>query len=96
MFSFGYRDRKWQIIKDICFILVGLVLIWKGRFFGVLLGAAILSWYGYSLYLQIKLAKAEKAQQQDVSAPQPQGPADDGKIKTTNLSDAKEVNFEKE
>lgn len=96
MFSFGYRDRKWQIIKDICFMLVGLILIWKGRFFGVLLGTAALLWYGYSLYLQIRLAQAEKAQRQEASAPKPQGPADEGKITITNLSDAKEVKFEKE
>ena len=95
MFSFGYRDRKWQIIKDICFILLGLVLIWKGRFFGVLLGAAALFWYGYNLYLLIQIGKAEKAQQREASAPQ-QEPADEGKITITNLSDAKEVNFEKE
>ena len=96
MFSFGYRDRKWRMIKDICFILVGILLIWRGRFFGALLGVAALSWYGYDLYLQLKLRKAEKEQEAAASAPQQTTPADEGRITITDLSDAKEVKFEKE
>ena len=100
MFSFGYRDRKWRIFKDICFSLVGVVLIWKGSILGVIIGAAALAWYGYDCILQCKALKAEKdaAAQQDqpTRSSGPSTPSQDGKITITDLSDAKEVNFEKE
>ena len=99
MFSFGYRDRKWRIIKDICFLLIGAFLIWKGRFFGVLIGAGAISWYGYDLYLQFKLRKMEKEQQAAASQPQQQAPSQEqesGRITITDLSDVKEARFEKE
>ena len=100
MFSFGYRDRKWRIVKDVCFSLVGLLLIWRGSFLGTIIGAAALAWYGYDCVLQYRALKAERkaaaAQDQPTRNSGPSTAQQDGKITITDLSDAKEVNFEKE
>ena len=100
MFSFGFRDRKWRIVKDICFSVVGLILIWKGRSLAVIIGAAALAWYGYDCVLQYRALKAERkaaaAQDQPTRNSGPSTAQQDGKITITDLSDAKEVNFEKE
>lgn len=94
MFSFGYRDKTWRIIVDICLILAGALLLWRGRFFGGILGIILLLWNGYDLYLLYKMNKARKEQAH--TAEPPQTSAQDGKITVTDLSDAKEVNYEKE
>ncbi len=39
MFTFGYRDRKWRIVKDICFVAVAILLLVRGGTFGIILGA---------------------------------------------------------
>ena len=60
MFSFGYRDRKWRMIKDSIFVVIAFMLIWRAGFFGVLLGCIALVWYGRDLYYQIRAAKLER------------------------------------
>lgn len=106
MFSFGYRDRKWRMIKDSIFVVIAFMLIWRAGFFGVLLGCIALVWYGRDLYYQIRAAKLEKeaareqekaeARRQDRPQQQSAQSPDDGRITITDLSDAKEVNYEKE
>ncbi|MBR1705972.1 MAG: hypothetical protein IJ721_04180 [Bacteroidales bacterium] len=93
--TFSYTDRTWTLVKDALFIFVGLVLIVRTRFWGVLIGAAAVWWYGRDLYYQVKAARKEK------KACAPESPAQkqsdpDGKIQVTDLSGAKEVDFEKE
>ena len=88
MFTFGYRDRKWRIVKDVCFVAVALVLVVKGRVFGIILGALAAFWYGRDLVWQVQALKAEK--------PAKETPGDKDKITITDLSDAKEVDYEKE
>jgi len=106
MFSFGYRDRTWRIIKDSIFVVIAFLLIWRTGFFGVLVGCIALVWYGRDLYYQIRASKLEKeaareqekadAKRQDRPQPPSGQTPDDGKITITDLSDAKEVTYEKE
>ena len=96
MFSFGYRDRKWRIFKDVCFIIIACVLIARAGVWGVILGALALAWYGRDLYYQLRAVKLEKEASRSSKASQGQSTEADGKITVTDLSDAKEVNYEKE
>ena len=89
--------------KDLLFILVALFLIVKVRKFGAVLGVLALLWYGRDFWYRIKALAASKGPKRDpVERPgeprRPEGTpiVDDGKIQVTDLSDAKEVDFEKE
>jgi len=88
--------------KDLLFLLLALVLIVKGRFFGAVVGGLMLLWYGRDFSLRIKALGQTKESRRDVERPsEPRRPddtpiVDDGKIQVTDLSGAKEVDFEKE
>ena len=88
--------------KDLLFILVALFLIVKGRFLGAVVGVLALLWYGRDFSFRIKALGATKETRRDVERPseskRPDAPTavDDGKIQVTDLSGAKEVDFEKE
>lgn len=89
--------------KDLLFILVGIFLIVKGRFLGAVVGILALVWYGRDFSYRIKQLGASKEPRRDpVERPsEPRRPSDgpvvdDGKIQVTDLSGAKEVDFEKE
>jgi len=89
--------------KDILFILVSLFLIVKVRRFGAVLGVLGLLWYGRDFWYRIKRIQASKEPKRD-TVEHPGGQkrtentpiVDDGKIQVTDLSGAKEVDFEKE
>ena len=62
-------------------------------------GALGAFWYGRDAYFQAKALWQEKhykAPEAPKDGPNTQAPQDDGKVTITNLSDAKEVDFEKE
>ena len=89
--------------KDLLFILVALFLIVKVRRLGAIIGVLALIWYGRDFYYRVKaLGSAIPRERDDVN--RPAEPArdndapiiDDGKIQVTDLSGAKEVDFEKE
>ena len=88
--------------KDLLFLLLGVLLIVKGRFFGAVVGGPMLLWYGRDFSLRIKALGQTKESRRDVERPsEPRRPddtpvVDDGKIQVTDLSGAKEVDFEKE
>lgn len=88
--------------KDLLFLLLGVLLIVKGRFFGAIVGGLMLLWYGRDFSLRIKALGQTKESRRDVERPsEPRRPddtpiVDDGKIQVTDLSGAKEVDFEKE
>ena len=88
--------------KDLLFLLLGVVLIVKGRFFGAVVGGLMLLWYGRDFSLRIKALGQTKESRRDVERPsEARRPddapvVDDGKIQVTDLSGAKEVDFEKE
>ena len=89
--------------KDLLFILVALFLIVKGRFLGAVIGVLALVWYGRDFSFRIKQLGAVKEPRRDgVERPSESKRADDtpivddGKIQVTDLSGAKEVDFEKE
>ena len=88
--------------KDLLFILLALLLIVKGRFLGAVFGILALLWYGRDLWYRGKAFLASAAPKRDVERPtEPKRPddtpfVDDGKIQVTDLSGAKEVDFEKE
>ena len=89
--------------KDLLFILVALLLIVKVRRLGAVVGVLALIWYGRDFYLRVKALAAATPRRRD-GVERPQEPArdddapiiDDGKIQVTDLSGAKEVDFEKE
>ena len=88
--------------KDLLFLLLGVFLIVKGRFFGAIVGGLMLLWYGRDFSFRIKQLGQTTESRRDVerpSEPRRQNDApvvDDGKIQVTDLSGAKEVDFEKE
>lgn len=100
MLSFGYNNRWIRLVKDILFAGVCVWLISRGSVLAVIVGALGLFWYGRDAYFQGKVLWQEKhfrpANTQTQSGPGTQTPSDEGKITVTDLSDAKEVDFEKE
>ena len=89
--------------KDFLFILVALFLIVKGRFLGAVIGVLALLWYGRDFSFRIKqLGQTKDPGRDPVERPsEPRRPddtpiVDDGKIQVTDLSGAKEVDYEKE
>ena len=88
--------------KDLLFILVALFLIVKGRFLGAVLGVLALLWYGRDFSFRIRQLGQTNESRSDVErSSEPRRPedapvVDNGKIQVTDLSDAKEVDFEKE
>ena len=88
--------------KDLLFILVALFLIVKGRFLSAVVGVLALLWYGRDFSYRIKALGGTKETRRDVERPsEPKRPdatptVDDGKIQVTDLSGAKDVDFEKE
>ena len=88
--------------KDLLFILVALLLVVKGRFLGAAIGVLALLWYGRDFSFRIRQLGQTKESRRDVERPsEPRRPddapvVDDGKIQVTDLSGAKEVDFEKE
>jgi hypothetical protein len=99
--------QKQQILltlgKDLLFILVALFLIVKGRFLGAVIGVLALLWYGRDFSFRIRqLGQAADSKRDNVERPSETRRADDtpivddGKIQVTDLSGAKEVDFEKE
>ena len=88
--------------KDLLFLLLGVFLIVKGRFFGAVVGGLMLLWYGRDFSFRIKQLGQTKESRRDVErSSEPRRPddapvVDDGKIQVTDLSGAKEVDFEKE
>jgi hypothetical protein len=89
--------------KDLLFILVALFLIVKGRFLGAVVGVLALLWYGRDFSFRIRqLGQSADSKRDNVERPSETRRADDtpivddGKIQVTDLSGAKEVDFEKE
>ena len=97
------NQHTWLTLgKDLLFILVALFLIVKGRFLGAVIGVLALLWYGRDFSYRIKALGATKESKRDVERQaEPKRTedtpiVDDGKIQVTDLSGAKEVDFEKE
>ena len=89
--------------KDLLFLLLGVFLIVKGRFFGAVVGGLMLLWYGRDFSFRIKqLGKTAEPRRDPVERPsetkrtEDTPIVDDGRIQVTDLSGAKEVDFEKE
>jgi len=89
--------------KDLLFILVALFLIVKGRFLGAVVGVLALVWYGRDFSFRIRqLGQAAEPRRDPVERPsetkrtEDTPIVDDGRIQVTDLSGAKEVDFEKE
>ena len=89
--------------KDLLFLLLGVLLIVKGRFFGAVVGGLMLLWYGRDFSFRIRqLGQSGDSKRDGVERPSETRRADDtpieddGKIQVTDLSGAKEVDFEKE
>lgn len=91
------------LAKDVLFVLLGLFLVVRTPFLGKVLGILAIIWYGRDLWYRGKAwlgakeperdtVKRPKETSRDADAPI----IDDGKIQVTDLSGAKEVDFEKE
>ena len=99
MTNIGYNNRWVRLIKDVLFVAVAAFIMVRGRTLGFVLGLLFAYWYGRDAYFQTKALWQEKTYQapdRQSGNPSPQAPAQDDKITVTNLSDAKEVDFEKE
>ena len=79
--------------KDLLFLLLGVLLIVKGRFFGAVVGGLMLLWYGRDFSLRIRqLGQSADSKRDGVERPSETRRADDtpivddGKIQVTDLS----------
>jgi len=98
------NNKLLVLAKDVLFIGLGIFLILRVRgFFGTILGALALIWYGRDFWYRAKsLLGAKEPKREPVERPsdtkrQDDTPiVDDGKIQVTDLSRAKEVDYEKE
>lgn len=99
MTNLGYNNRWVRLIKDVLFVAVAVFIMVRGRILGFVLGLLFAYWYGRDAVFQAKAIwqeKTYKTPDRPADNPSPQAPAENGKITVTNLSDAKEVDFEKE
>ena len=91
------------LAKDAVFIAVGCFLILRTGFLGRVVGALAIIWYGRDLWYRGKAYFGTKESRRD-TVERPSEPSrgqdtpivDDGKIQVTDLSAAREVDFEKE
>ena len=97
------NQHTWLTLgKDLLFMLIALFLIVKGRFLGAVIGVLALLWYGRDFSYRIKALGTTKETKRGVERPTEPKRADDtpivddGKIQVTDLSGAKEVDYEKE
>ena len=99
MINLGYNNRWVRLIKDVLFVALCCGILTRKSGLAVIVGAMGLVWYGRDAWYQAKALWQEKTYkapprpQED--GPITQTPADD-KITVTDLTDAKEVDFEKE
>ena len=92
-----------SLAKDALFVLLGCFLIVRTPFLGKILGALAVIWYGRDLWyrgkawLGTKEPKRDTVDRPNEASRDADAPIiDDGKIQVTDLSGAKEVEFEKE
>ena len=98
------NQHTWLTLgKDLLFMLIAVFLIVKGRFLGAVIGVLALLWYGRDFSYRIKtLGATKEPKREPVEHPSDTKRADDtpivddGKIQVTDLSRAKEVDYEKE
>ena len=101
-----------SLLKNVLYILLGVfvlyLLFWRGWILGLILIPVVLG-VGFFLYVKVKELKAgiRSSKAKEERSDRPERPAetprnddapiiDDGRIQVTDLSDAKEVEFEKE
>jgi hypothetical protein len=91
------------LAKDAVFVVVGCFLILRTGFLGKIVGALAILWYGRDLWYRGKAwLGSRETDRGPVERPSEtrrteDAPIiDDGKIQVTDLSGAKEVDFEKE
>ena len=96
------KSRMIRLAKDLVFVALALFIMVRGRTFGFILGLLFVYWYGRDALFQLKAIRQEKNYREPQGSgttrperPTTQAPPED-KIQATNLSDAKEVEFEKE
>ena len=95
--NLGYNNRWVRLIKDLVFVGLALWLASVRNFLAVMVGLLAAFWYGRDAYLQAKVLWQEKTfKPQEPKNTITTEPADDGKISVTDLSDVKEVEYEKE
>lgn len=93
MTNFGYNNRWIRLVKDLVFACVSIWIMLRFGILGAILGALAAYWYGRDAYFQAKALWQEKTYRP--AAPK-EPESNDAKIQVTDLSSAKEVNFEKE
>ena len=94
MMYLGYNNRWLRLAKDLIFVALAFWLLSTRRPIAVLVALLGGYWYARDAYYQAKALWQEKhykAPETETSAPK-----GDGKITVTDLSDAKEVHYEKE
>lgn len=99
MMNIGYNNRWLRLVKDIIFVALAVWILTRQSIFAFIIGALGAFWYGRDAYFQAKALWQEKhykAPEAPKDGHTTKAPADDGKVTVTNLSDAKEVDFEKE
>ena len=95
--NIGYNNRWVRLIKDVLFVGLAIWILLHKNWLAVFVGLLGAYWYGRDAYFQIKALWQEKTfKPQEPKSNITTEPADDGKISVTDLSDVKEVEYEKE
>ncbi len=96
MLNLGYNNRWVRLIKDLVFVGLAVWLLSTRRPFAIFIALLAGYWYGRDAWFQAKALWQEKHYVPKSSTQTTEAPAEDNKITITNLSEAKEVEFEKE
>ena len=96
------RSLAKSILSILLAVLLFYLLIWRGWIFGIILGLLVIG-IGFAIYFRVKMHRLSGSRKRDdveqASEPVRGDDApiiDDGRIQVTDLSDAREVDFEKE
>ena len=95
MMNFGFNNRWIRLVKDLLFVALGVWLIIRTGFIGILVGALAVAWYGRDAWFQIKALWQEK-HYKPAAEPTKTARKEDSKITVTNPHGVKEVDFNKE
>ena len=96
MMNLGYNNRWVRLVKDLLFFALAVWFVSRGSVLSVIAGLLFGWWYGRDAWFQAKALWQEKHYQPSNPGPTVNKEPEDNKITVTNLSDAKEVDFEKE
>ena len=95
MFTFGYTSRKAAFIKAVVVAAFGIAGVATRTIFGFILGAILIA-IGVRDLIYLAQTRPEKEEKPGAGEQAPMGETRSDKLRITDLSDVKEVEYKKE